>query len=178
MGAWNARIDKITQEFEQYFDNLGLDYMNCQPNIHTWSIAQNIEHLIVTNESYALVIRSVRQGTCKLPPYARFDFAVDFFGRRVLNAVQSDNKRKLRTFKVWRPGSGASEKGILDRFIKHQSDLKIMRANAMDLVHEKVVIPSPGNPKIVYTLGMAFEIILAHERRHLEQAKRTLEAIR
>jgi hypothetical protein len=40
------------------------------------------------------------------------------------------------------------------------------------------VISSPANKYIVYKLETAFDIIVAHEERHLEQAKEVLSVLR
>jgi hypothetical protein len=39
------------------------------------------------------------------------------------------------------------------------------------LVQAETVISSPANRFIVYKIGRAFDIIVAHEERHLNQAK-------
>ena len=41
-----------------------------------------------------------------------------------------------------------------------------------------VVISSPANKNIVYKLEVAFDIIVSHEQRHLEQAREVLQLIK
>jgi hypothetical protein len=45
---------------------------------------------------------------------------------------------------------------------------------AKELVAKGTVIASPANKNIVYKLETAFDIIVSHEQRHLEQAKEVL----
>jgi hypothetical protein len=40
------------------------------------------------------------------------------------------------------------------------------------------VISSPANKNIVYKLETAFDIIVSHEQRHLEQAKEILQLMK
>ena len=61
------------------------------------------------------------------------------------------------------------------RFTEHQEKLKQNILESEDLLEKNAVISSPANPKIVYKLDAAFKIILAHEERHFQQAKRLLE---
>ncbi|MDZ7650490.1 MAG: hypothetical protein U5K54_26955 [Cytophagales bacterium] len=70
-------------------------------------------------------------------------------------------------------GTGASNFGsdILLRFEKHQDELKKLIESSQDLIEKNVVISSPANKMIVYKLETAFDIMVAHEKRHLEQAK-------
>ena len=72
-------------------------------------------------------------------------------------------------------GNNYAEAFILKRFIEHQEKLKQKILDSEDLLEQNAVISSPANPKIVYKLDAAFKIILAHEERHLQQAKKILE---
>ena len=49
---WNEIIDQNTQLVRELFSNLNEEQLNLQPNLSTWSITQNLAHLIVINESY------------------------------------------------------------------------------------------------------------------------------
>jgi len=44
---WTNQIDTITAEFTKEFGNLSAEQLNWKPNADTWSIAQNMDHLIV-----------------------------------------------------------------------------------------------------------------------------------
>lgn len=50
-----------------------------------------------------------------------------------------------------------------------------MIRNSKELIQKGVVISSPANKNIVYKLDKAFEIIIAHEKRHFEQSKDVLQ---
>jgi hypothetical protein len=91
---WIDQIDKITSDFKQSFGTLTITELNWKPNQNTWSIGQNLDHLIVINATYHPVIKAVKEGTYILPFLAKFDFMVSFFGRTVLKAVQPDRKKK------------------------------------------------------------------------------------
>jgi len=171
---WTIKIDEITKDFQETFGMLTIDQLNRKPNEQTWSIAQNIDHLIVINESYKPVIASIRQGTYQLPFIARIRFMVNFLGKMVLGAVTPDRRKKMKTFPIWEPTKGQLKLDILDRFVKHQIELKAMIIGCKDLLENGAVISSPANKNIVYKLETAFDIIVTHETRHLEQAKEIL----
>lgn len=171
MKNWSEQIEKTTQNFVESFGRLSIEQLNWKPNAQTWSIAQNIDHLIVINKTYFPVIESIRKGTYKPPFLAKLGFVVSFFGKTVLKAVQPDRKKKMKTFPIWEPAKSEIPIGILDRFKEHQSELKKMIENSRDLVEKGTIISSPANKNIVYKLEMAFEIISTHEKRHFEQSK-------
>ncbi len=171
---WTRKIDEITTAFKKEFGKLSVKRLNWKPNAQTWSIAQNMDHLIVINESYYPILKQVRENTHKLPLIAKLDFVVNLIGKTVLKAVHPDRRRKIKTYSIWEPHTTELGADIIDKFDKHQSDLKKLITESMDLVEKGTIISSPANRNIVYKLETAFDIIVTHEQRHLEQAKESL----
>jgi hypothetical protein len=166
-----AEIDAITESFKCEFGHLNGKQVNWKPDAHTWSVAQNIHHLMVINDTYSAIIEDIRKGTYTLPWIARFRFVVSFFGNLILNSVKPDRKRKMKTFPVWEPSKSNLSEDILTHFESHQKQLKALIRGCNDLIAAQTVISSPANRSIVYSLEKAFEIIVMHERRHLQQAR-------
>jgi hypothetical protein len=170
--SWRNRIDEVTNEFKKNFSQFSEEKMNFKPNIQTWSIAQNINHLIVTNSSYFPIIEKIRTGNYRTGCLSKFSFINNFFGNLILGSVKADRKRKIKTFPVWEPGS-SNFKDILNQFEEHQNKLKKLITESEDLLMKGQVVASPANKNISYKLELAFEIMVNHEFRHLEQAKGT-----
>lgn len=167
-------IDTITKQFLDAFENLSAEQLNFKPNPNTWSIAQNIHHLIVINLSYFPVVESVKNNIYSLPFIAKFNFLVNFFGNLVHSSVLPTRRRKIKTFPIWEPSVSTIDTTILAQFIQHQDQLKQLINQSGELISKNTVICSPANKNIVYKLEKAFEIIITHENRHLEQAKELL----
>ena len=175
---WAQEIDKITLNVELLFSELSGEQLNWKPNSQTWSIAQNLEHLIVVNETYYPVLSALKKGTYKKPFLGNFGFIVSFFGKTVLNAVKPDRKKKMKTFSIWEPRQSSVGNDIISRFKKHQTELQKQLSDANKLLTNRIVISSPANKNIVYSLEMAFDIIVTHEQRHLEQAREILRKLK
>ncbi len=171
---WTQEIDDTTAAFRKYFGGLSNEQLNWKPSPDAWSIVQNIDHLITINQTYFKVIADIRNGTYQLPFISKFGFAVSLFGNMIYNASKPDRKKKISTFAIWQPGDGLNSEGILDKFEAHHEELKELIKSSMDLIAQGVVISSPANKNIVYKLEKAFDIIIIHEHRHLEQAKEVL----
>jgi hypothetical protein len=168
---WLDQIDSTTAGFKESFLRLSGDELNWKPDPKTWSIAQNIHHLIVINGTYKPIIKSVREGTYQMPWIGRWKFMVDFFGRMILKYVSPDRKNRTQTFRAAWPSSSTIEADIVNQFVEHQTDLKSFIQSCQDLLDAETIISSPANKNIVYTLKSAFDIIVAHEQRHLVQAR-------
>jgi hypothetical protein len=175
MKDWNVQIDKITEYFAADFGSLSTEQLNWKPNPQTWSIAQNIDHLIVVNETYYPVLASLKEGTHKTPIISRLGFMVSFLGKSVLNACEPNRKKKMKTFPIWEPTISYVQGDMLNNFKKHQEELKRQIETSKDSVEKVTVISSPANKNIVYKLETAFDIIVSHEQRHLGQAKEILQ---
>lgn len=178
MKHWIEQIDKTTTDFKALFGHLTTAELNWKPNPTTWSIAQNIDHLIVINQSYFPLLADLKEGKFKRPFIARFGFIVSFLGKMILSAVNPDRKKKMKTFAIWKPSESKITADILDRFSQHQDRLKQEIEATKGFVQKGAIIYSPANKNIVYTLETAFDVITTHELRHLEQAKEILALLR
>ena len=178
MKSWTSELNNITKQTISTFGTLSSEQLNWKPNPKTWSIAQNIDHLIVVNETYYPVLASLKEGKYRAPFIGKFSFLVSFLGKTILNAVGPYSQKKIKTFPIWEPSINQIEGDILRRFENHQKELKQKIEDAKELVDKGTIISSPANRNIVYKLETAFDIIVSHEQRHLEQAKEVLGLLR
>ena len=178
MQNWGLEIAKVTNECRALFGSLTSEELNWKPNSTTWSIAQNLDHLIVVNETYYPVLDGLKAGTYKTPVIAKIGFMVSFLGKMIVKAVHPDRRKKMKTFPIWEPSVSFDQDDILRRFETHQNELKQRIEETTYLAEKGLVISSPANRNIVYTLETAFDIIVLHEQRHLEQAKEIMDFVK
>lgn len=170
MKNWIRRMNAVTEKVVAEFGELSEEELNRKPNDETWSIAENLQHLIQVNESYYPIIKQVRDGELKLGFLSRFGFIRNFFSKMILGSVEPERKKKMKTFPIWQPASSGIQEGIVARFSAHQEHFEQFIDSCHDLLENNQVIHSPANDSIVYSLEQAFEIIVTHEERHLNQA--------
>ncbi len=94
---WSKDLDALTNSFNSEFASLTADEINWKPNAQKWSVAQCIHHLIVVNESYYPILDQVRNKTYYTPRYGKIGFITKFFGKIVLDAVNPDRRKKMKT---------------------------------------------------------------------------------
>ena len=174
MKNWITQIDLTTEAFQKSFGTLTEEALNWKSNPDTWSIAQNIDHLITINETYFPILVALKTGKYQPHFMAKIGFLTSFFGNMLLKSVQPTTSKKIKTFPIWEPAKSQIPKDILNRFTKHQAQLKQEIEATKTLIDNGAVISSPANKFIVYKLATAFDIIVAHEQRHLTQAKAIL----
>ena len=175
---WIRRIDAVSLEVQHTFGQLDRQLLTLKPNPASWSIDEILGHLIKVNSSYFPILKSLHEGKYHRTWMGRMPFLPGLFGKMILKSVMPENHKKIRTFPIWEPtpGNGNSSQ-IIERFITHQIELKQHIRASLDLLKRKVIISSPANRNIVYSLTDAFHIIVTHEERHLGQARRNLEQL-
>jgi hypothetical protein len=176
--TWEKELKEITAQFKNAFGQLPEETLNRKPAPKSWSIAENMEHLIKANESYYPVIKAIRNGTQALPFVAKFSFLTNLLGKFLLKAVAPDRGKKVKTFPIWEPQNSTIKGDIVERFEKHQQQLIAFIKNAEDLLQKETVISSPANKLIVYKLDKAFDILVSHEKRHYNQALEVLNSLK
>ena len=169
---WTNKIDQITYQYVTLCEDLSISELNWKPDTKTWSIGQIIVHVITLNASYFPLFDRVRAGTYSAPFLARFKFIANFMGNMLHAAVKPETKRKIKTFQIWEPSSSSLDGSIIAQFRLHQERLKSEIEKSAHLINKGIIISSPGSKMIVYRLETVFDILVSHEQRHLEQAKR------
>jgi hypothetical protein len=171
---WLKRIDQQTERVNTNFGKLTSEELYRKPGEKIWSVAENLQHLIVINNSYFPAIETIRAGKQKLGFLSRFAFMRNFFGKMIIAGVQADRKKKMKTFAVWQPARFKTNENLIETFVKHQEALKKLIKDSEDLLLKNAIIASPANKNIVYSMVDAFEIIVTHEERHINQATELL----
>ncbi len=177
MGRWTTEIDRITAQYLYHFGNLTDEELNWKPDPRTWSIAQNINHVITLNSSYFTRFEEVKAGRNKLPFIARFGFLVNFFGNTIKKFSTPDRKRKTGTFGRWEQVRSDFTRDILTDFQHHQALLKRYSEEMEFWADKNAMITSPASDLIVFKVKTVFEIIIPHEERHCNQAQEVLNAM-
>lgn len=166
-----SRLTEVSQALRETFGTLTIDEINFKPNDAEWSIGQNIDHLIRITESYFPVFDEVLNDNHQVRWFGKFTFTQRVLGNMILQSVQPNRKRKMSTLTIWQPNISDMPETILDDFDESQNKLTEYLEKLSDHYNRRVPIHSPGNDNIIYDLQTAFEIIVNHQWRHLNQAK-------
>ena len=166
------QLHAVTADVESAFGSLTPDQLNWKPSPSEWSIAQCLEHLIVINGSYFPVFERVERGQFTPTFKERLPLLPRVFGPLVLKAVSPESPRRYKAAAPFQPSSSALAGDIVARFVTHQQEVARHLEAAAGLHPERLVITSPVASFVTYSLLDAFRILVAHEQRHLAQARR------
>jgi len=181
--ALTPQIDEFRREFERLADEadtlvtpLTDEQFHWQPSPASWSIAQCIDHLNVTARLYLPrldegIANAIRQGL-----YGEGPFKYWWFARLFVRMLEPPPKMRVKAPAAFHPPPSRTRREIMAAFRAYQVQYvdRLRQANGLDLARARV--RSPAASWIQVPLGTGFMAMTAHERRHLWQARRVLEA--
>ncbi len=168
----NAKI--INDEVRETFGKLSAEQLNWKPNESEWSVGQGFDHLITTNNLYFENIQKVADGIHVNNWFSAIPFVPKLIGTMLKKAVSPDSPRKIKTFSMFEPTSSDISETIIEDFGENQERLISLMEATIDLNLKKIKIPEPISIAVNVSLIDAFEILVIHEKRHFNQAKRVL----
>jgi hypothetical protein len=168
-------LGAITNDARKLFGSLDAGRLNWKPSAERWSVGLCFNHLIQTNRCFFPDMERIASGTFKSTGWARVSPLSGLFARMILRALDPVKGRKTKAPKVFLPASSDVDADVIERFVEHQRELTgRMRATAgRDL--RRTMVTSPVAAVATYSLLDAYRIVVAHERKHFEQARRVTE---
>ena len=167
-------LSGIASEARQAFGRLSPEQLNWKPSAEQWSVGQCLEHLIKTNEGFFTTLEAIAKGERRPRLWERVSPLSGFFGWALLRGLSSE--MKFNAPQAIRPEASGVGSDIVARFAEHQGELarRLRAAEAFDT--RRTVVTSPISGFVTYRFGDACRIVVAHERRHLEQARRVTQS--
>lgn len=170
------RFEQVSAEMQTYFQGLSEVQLNWKPNPEKWSIAQCLDHLIVSNQTYFPVLREHVEGKHRKTFVEKLPFWAAMGSSLMIRFVQPEPAMKMKSPSVFQPTSSTVKGDIVDRFLEHNQALIALFQEADQLErHEKIVITSPAASFLTYTLRATAEVLANHEERHFKQALQVLQ---
>lgn len=171
-----ARLRTVATEAREAFGQHTPQQLNWKPAADSWSIAQCFEHLSKTNELYFPVLEEIVAGRRRSSFLEKYSPLSGFWGKFLVKAIQPESARKLKTTQKFQPSASDIDAGVIEKFGDEQERLIGLIEATRNLDLRRVIITSPFNSLVTYNLLDAYRAVLAHERRHLAQARRVTEA--
>lgn len=163
-----AELSELDDEFRNAFGSLNDEQLNWRPSDDRWSVAQCIDHLVLTNNAMLVSFEEKVAGQQNSiwenwSPFSRF------FGSYLLKSLASTKPAKAPSSSI--VPQSVVESGVLDRFSATQTRLKLCVAKAGNLDWDKTAVTSPFLAALTYSFRDAVSIVISHERRHFQQAE-------
>ncbi|MCS3650736.1 hypothetical protein GGQ08_002029 [Salinibacter ruber] len=153
--------------------------MRRRPDPDAWSVVQCIDHL---NTAGWLLLRAmedeIRRGRAE-GPYGTPPFEYGVVSRWFAHVLEPSSGWTFDAPSLFEPDTPNTlyPNEAVDEFLGLQGRFADCVGDAEGLDLRRIRFGSPAIPLLRISLGAWFEATLAHERRHLDQARRTLRAL-
>jgi len=176
------RINQIVAEVK-HWERLDRETLCFKPEPGKWSVLEITGHM---NSAYRLYESRMDQLLPTLPdrPEGYTRFPARWLQRKLILSFRPQNgerKYKMATSGKFLPevkAEGARPediRSVFDQFFRYQEHLKqtILRSREKDVSRKK--INSAIGPVVRFYLPEAFDFLISHEERHLQQGREVLE---
>jgi len=172
----SAETEALAREAQTLCGPLNELRLNWRPSAAQWSVAQCLEHLLKANGEMFSACDKAVGATQRQTIWQCLPVWPHVFGWLLITSQSPNSKQKFKANQPAQPASNAIDVQIVSRFLAQQREL-IERMQALeDAAAARVVMISPFVRFITYSLLDGYRLIVAHERRHIEQARRVTQA--
>lgn len=152
--------------------------LNYPPDEGKWSATQCLEHLNMYSRYYLPAIESAMQGATKgTNAWFNPGFWGNYFTKKMAPANVFEVKGKMKAMKDYRPSRGLNTVQVFSEFEQHQQKLSELLDRAKNYDLEKIMVPISLTKVIKLKLGDTFRFLIAHEQRHLIQARNAIRSV-
>jgi len=175
---FRAQFEALSADADALVAALSDAQFTWSPSPEVWSVAQGIEHLNVTARAYLPSLDEGIASAIRAGVYGSGPFTYNVLGRLMVRSMEPPPFWRFKAPSIFAPpatGQTQRTRGeIMAGFRGYQVQYidRLRQANGVDLAKAKVV--SPANRLLHISLGSGFALQIAHERRHLWQARQLL----
>jgi hypothetical protein len=165
------QIRYIRQDVGALVANLTDAQFNWRPVADRWSIAECFDHLNLTARAMMPAIEAATADARTRGLTSNGPFVYPLVERLFIASNEPPPRRRFRAFRAYRPGARKPVSEVMDEFLGWQDRLaeRVQQADGIDL--RRARRRSPILPIVTWSLGTMFALTLAHERRHIYQAR-------
>ncbi|MEX1002077.1 MAG: DinB family protein [Crocinitomicaceae bacterium] len=168
----------LSAEVEDKFGALSQEQLHWSPDPSSWSIAQCLAHLNAFHRFYVPVfVERVKNTRFQNPaPYFQSSPLGQSTFMKVKLGKLKNVKRKLKSPKDYNPlvNKNLKIKNVIEDFLKYQHKLIKVLEDAQTINIRKTKTSFSVRPIVKLRLGDAFQYIVYHAERHIEQANRVM----
>lgn len=152
------------------------EILNERPTPDAWSVSQIFDHVNTAGWLLLARIEEALQRAHDGGPRGEPPFRYGIVSRWFVNAMQPSSRWTFTAPSVFEPDAPHTlhPREAVREFLALQDDFAacVERAHELDL--RRIRVTSPAVPFLWISVGAWFEATIAHERRHLEQARSVL----
>ena len=167
-----AALLDVGRDTQATFGALDVRQLNWQPDATRWSIAQCFDHLLTANR---LMLRSAQDALEKGPTiWGRLPLLPHLCGPMLVRSQAPEAVRRFSAPRDAQPAASDIPADVLQRFVDQQREAAAWMGTLDEGDARRTIMSSPFLRLVTYSVLDGCRLIVAHDRRHIEQARRVL----
>lgn len=170
-------LEENRREAEALTEPLGERGFGWRPTPDAWSVGHCLEHLVTTDRAYVEVLDEALGRAREEGPEGEGPFRYGLLSRWLVAWLEPPPRLRVPAPRSFAPPPEPSPRErVLGAFHAVGEALSARIREAAGLHLARIRVRSPAIPFLRLPLGTALAVVTAHERRHLWQARRVVEA--
>ena len=170
------QLDDAERHACQLAAGLSDEHGNWRPSQTSWSVAECLDHLAITNRFYLAAMRDPALRAREQGRLRRRPAKPGWIGGLFVRSLEPPAKIRIKAPQKIQPRSALPLADALTSFCDEQNEVRAFLHAHGDLDLAGLHFANPFIPWIRFTLATGLHIISVHERRHLWQARRVRNA--
>jgi hypothetical protein len=166
-----TQLEASDREALALLRELNEEQLNWRPDERSWSIAQCLDHLNVTNRVYIAPMLPKIEQARKAGSAWRGPIRSGFVGRWFLGHLEPPPKPRIPAPRNVVPASRKGRDELIEDWRRTQGELIAVLHEAAGIDVNATRFVNPFFSLLRFRVGTGLQIIAAHERRHLWQAQ-------
>ena len=174
---YHREFDAIKGDAHGLLESLADAQLVWRPSSKSWSIADCLDHLVVTGNESLPRIRSAISEARSRQLFSNKSFRHSVPGNLLIRLMDAPPRIRFKAPKAYAPVLNLPVAEVVEKFFLLQDELLTELRAAQGINLRRVKVTNPVSKWWQMSLGEEFALTAAHERRHLWQAWRVREKI-
>jgi len=165
-------LDGMAQETQAAFGGFDARQLNWRPDAARWSVAQCFEHLLTANflmfQAAEVALKNARPRTV----WQRLPILPGVLGRMLIRSQAPSGARRFTAPSKAQPATSDIAADIIQRVVEQHRDFVAWVQALDERDAARTIMTSPFMRVVTYSVLDGWRLMLAHDRRHFEQARR------
>jgi hypothetical protein len=165
-------LEDIAREAQATFGALTPAQLNWQPEATRWSVAQCFDHLLTANSMMFRAADEALDQSRSKTVWQRMPVFPSYIGRMMVRSQAPETTRRFSAPAAARPTASYIPGDVVQRFVEQQRAAATRAAALDERIAAQTIMSSPFLGIVTYSVLDGWRLIVAHGRRHFEQARR------
>ena len=169
-------LDAMARDTLATFGSLDARQLNWRPDAKRWSVAQCFEHVLTANRLMFAAADAALDETQPRTIWQRLPITPGLFGRMLVRSQAPDTTRKFTAAPQAQPATSDIAADIISRIVEQHRNAIAWVDRVDEGRAARTIMTSPFIRVITYSVLDGLRLMVAHDRRHFQQAQHVTQS--